>query len=433
MAGLLLPLFAMRAAPALAPDAMAQTTGYGAYTVYTYNGGPQGMAGRITDDGRSVTVTRNLTTGLNGDPQVEGVEPSDGKLRIAVTNRVAEPGAAPRTFIYNAARAANPPPVASPTWPNVRNMFGLVRLGDHLYAIDYDNGRVVEINRKTFAETGVTYTLPAGLTPNGFISRGQALAVVDGALYGLFSFPDASFANYADSLLVRFTIKGGVSIKVKAADANAGLVKNAFALVANGAELYVAGIGGSQSGGGYNKASRLQKVAAAGSLAAADVVDVFKPSKQNPYEIRDVSFRGSTAYLLIGAYDRNFTLQGKLVSTKNFAKLKTIDDFTSGAPGYFWAAQYVADNDRIYYGRGDQIRVLDAADPDAPVATLTLSPGSLISSGDPYDNINDFAYVGARGSTTTLRGYRSPTQISAAARALSHGKPELPRDERDRR
>ncbi|WP_261402211.1 hypothetical protein [Chenggangzhangella methanolivorans] len=220
------------------------------------------MAGRIRDDGSAVTVIRNLRTGLGGDPIVEGVVPADGKFRIAVTDRVSAPGAIPPTYIYNAAPATNPLPSASPTWSNVRNMSGLVRLGKYLYALDYDNARVVEIAKGTFAETGVTYSLPARLTPEGFAARGQAIVVVNDTLYVLFAFPDGSFSNYADSLLARFTVKGGKSITLKEGDYNAGLVKNAFAIAANGSDLYVAGIGGSQGGGSYSKASRLQRIAA---------------------------------------------------------------------------------------------------------------------------------------------------------------------------
>lgn len=415
----------------------ASVTGFAAYTVYTYNGGPQGMAGRIRDNGKTVKPIPNLRSGLNGDPQVEGFVTNAGP-RIVVTNRIAEPDPAPPTYIFDATPKTNPTPLFTRTWPNVRNMFGLVQVGKYLYAIDYDNARVTEINRSNFKETGVTFTLPEKLTPTGYIPRGQALIVADGQLFGLFSFSDSSFASYKKSLLVRFTTKGGVSIKVGDKDYNDDFVENAFAIAASGPDLYVAGIGGSPSGGSYNKASRLQKITfGAKNLKKADVTDVLKPSDDEPYEIRDVSFNGSTAYVLLGAYDVNFTLQGKLVSTKDFKKLKTINDFTSGAPGYYWAAQYTPGNNRLWFAHGNDILVYDAGKLSKPVATLTLDPGSLLSSGDPYDNLNDLAYVGADGSKKDIRGYRSPIQASQsprarAARAIAKGRPELTEDEKRR-
>ncbi|PZQ11581.1 MAG: hypothetical protein DI565_17745 [Ancylobacter novellus] len=429
-------LFFVSAAP-IGAAAQEAARGYAAYTVYTYNGGPQGMAGRIRDAGTAITPIRNLRTGLNGDPQVEGVVPSGEKLRVAVTSRVAAPGAVPPTYIYNAVPATNPTPLASVTWPNVRNMAGLVRVGKYLYALDYDNARVVEINRSTFEETGVAYTLPASLTPNGYVAHGQAIVEIDGALYGLFSFTDSSWSSYAKSLLVRFTIKGGSSIKVGANNANPNFVANAFGLAVSGSDLYVAGLGGPQVSGTYNKKSRLQKIAyGATDLSAAKIKTVFKPSAENPYEVRDISFDGSTAYMLLGAYNASWQMSGKLVRTKNFTNLKTINDFSAGAPGYFWAAQYTPENNRIWFGRGNEILVYDAASPKTPKAALTLTAGSLIGSGDPYDNINDLAYVGAKGAVTTVRGYRSPVQASlsqraAAARAVTQGRPELTPAEAD--
>lgn len=430
-------LTALGLAAAASPSA-AQTTGYAAYTVYTYTGGASGMAGRIRDTGGAITPIPNLRTGLNGDPQVEGVIPSAGALRIAVTNRVAPPGAVPPTYIYNATPAGAPPVLFSPTWSNVRNMYGLERVGNYLYALDFDNARVVEINRTTYAPTGVTYTLPASLTPSGYVAHGQAIIAIGGSLYGLFTFADSSWANYADSLLVRFTIAGGSSITVGANDYNANLVKNGFALARNGGDLYIAGLGGAQVSGSYNVNSRLQKIAyGAANLTTATVTNVFAPSSTNPYEVRDISFKGSTAYMLLGAYDSSWQMAGKLVSTTNFSTLTTIDSFTSGAPGYFWAAQYTADNDRIWFVRGNEIKVYTAASPSTPAATLTLTSGSLINAGQAFDNINDFAYVGGAGAARAIRGYRSPMQVSAtpraaAARALAQGRPELTGEQRDR-
>ncbi|MFD1703425.1 hypothetical protein ACFSCV_10455 [Methylopila henanensis] len=93
---------------------------------------------------------------------------------------------------------------------------------------------------------------------------------------------------------------------------------------------------------------------------------MFTPSASNPYEVRDISFKSSTAYVLLGAYDSSWQMKGKLVSTTNFTTLTTVDDFTAGAPGYFWAAQYTPDNDRIWLARGNQIRVYTAASPATP-------------------------------------------------------------------
>lgn len=406
-------------------------TTFTAYSVYYYdNQTPpvgHGMAGRIVDNGSTVTPLPDLKkTDLNGDPKVEGFADGGGTLRIAVTDYTA--GTARPTYVYGAAVPGTP---ATATWSNVTNLYSLVKFGSYLYAIDYDNARVVEINATTYAQTGVSYTLPAGLTPSGFIAHGQALAVVGGNLYGLFTFVDSAWSNYANSLLVRFTVSGGSSISVGANAYNGNFAKNAFSLAPQGNDLYVAAIGGTQVAGSYNPASRVQKIDyTAANLGAAAVIDVLSPSAAFPYEFRDISFKGATAYILLGAYNSSWQMAGKLVSTSDFSTFATVNDFSGGAPGYFWSAQYTADNDRIWFARGKQILVYSASSPATPVATLGLTAGSLISTGELFDNLNDLAYVGALGARTTLRGYRSPLQASRTARAmqgrtLAAGRPEL--------
>lgn len=111
----------------------------------------------------------------------------------------------------------------------------MVMVGSYLYALDYDNARIVEINPGTYVPTGVSYTLAAGFVPSGYVAHGQAIIEIGGALYGLFTFANSAWTAYASSLLVRFTMVGGTSITVAATDANNGIEKNAFALAVNGA------------------------------------------------------------------------------------------------------------------------------------------------------------------------------------------------------
>lgn len=409
-----------------------------AYSVYYYdNLTPRvghGMAGRIVDTGSTVSPLPNLHTfASNGDPKVEGFADAGGALRIATTAYVE--GCPQPVSVYNAVTPTAPPGPASVTWSSVDNLYSLVKFGSYLYAIDYDNARVVEIDAGTYAQTGVSYTLASAFIPSGYEAHGQALIVIGGALYGLFTFANSAWTAYADSLLVRFTVSGGSSISVGATDYNANLARNAFSLAVKGSDLYVAAIGGSQgSSGTPNPASCLQKIAyAASPLNAAVVTDVMSPSVAYPYEFRDISFKGARAFILMGTYNSSWQLAGKLVSTTDFLTFTTANDFSGGAAGYFWSAQYTADNDRLWFARGNQVLVYNATT-EALVATLSVTPGSLISSGQLYTDINDLSYVGALGSRLSLRGYRSPLQVShapraLAARALTRGRPELTEEE----
>lgn len=406
-----------------------------AYTVYYYDQqdppAGHGMAGVIYDYGGSsgtvLEAVPDLRTGLNGDPKVEGFVDTGDALRVAVTDYVS--GTSRPVHVYDPDDASL---VATESWSSVDNLYSLVRLGNYLYALDYDNARVVEIDAGTYAQTGQSYTLSGGLVPGGYTPYGQALIVVGGTLYGLFTFARDNWTNYANSLLVRFTVSGGSSISVGANDYNDGLAKNAFSLAVSGSDVYVAAIGGSQgSSGTPNAASRLQKLAyAASPLNGAAVTDVMGPSVAYPYEFRDISFKGSKAFILMGTYNGSWQLAGKLVSTSDFSTFATVNDFSGGADGYFWSAQYIADNDRVWFARGNDVRIYDAAS-NAPVDTLGI--GALAGEGD-YTDINDLSYIGAAGARTALRGYRSPVQAShtpraQAARAITRGRPELTGEE----
>lgn len=408
-----------------------------AYSVYYYSGtgAGHGMAGLITDDGGNTSSTvltyPDLQIGLNGNPIVQAFADGGGNLRVAVTDNT-DTGARPIS-IYDA--QGNSVTTVPGGWSNVYNLYGIAKLGSYIYAIDYDNGRVVEINPSTYAQTGAVFTAPtytSGSTT--YYPHAQALLVIGGVLYGLFTYANSSFTSYANSKLVKFSITPGSSIT--AAATNFSVAPNAFSLANNGSTLYVAAIGGYQSAGSYNSASRLQSLPS----DLSSVTDVLSPSSTFPWEIRDISFNGSTAYLLVGAYNSSYNLVGKLFSAPvgslgTPSTFTVIDDFTAGTqPGYYWAAQYTSDNNRIWYARGNEIILYAASSSPSVVTTLTVSGGSLINNGESYTNISDFSYIGADGFSVAVRGYRSPIHASntprmARARALTSGRPLLTDDE----
>lgn len=415
---------------------MADT--FAAYSVYYYNNQSVGfgMAGLINDDGSTVTPVPDLNTDLNGDPKVAGFAGTGDALRLAVTDYAGNV-TDQNVYIYEADSGTL---LDTVVWPAVDNLYSLVKVGGYLYAIDYDNARVVEINPATYAQTGVSYTLASGFVPSGYVAHGQTLIELAGTLYGLFTFVTSDWSSYADSLLVRFTIVPGTSISVATSgDTNGTFAKNAFAMAASGTDLYVTAIGGSQGASGVpNAASRLQKIAyAAADLSTAAITDVMSPSVTSPYELRDISFDGTTAYVLMGTYNAAWQLAGQLVRTSDFVTFTTVNDFSTGAGGYFWSAQYTADNDRIWFAQGNQILIYNASSIATPPTALTLSDGSLISTGELYDNLNDLSYVGKVGARMNMRGYRSPLQASRTAkamqaRAITAGRPELTEEELSR-
>jgi hypothetical protein len=423
------------------------TTAYSAYSVYwyDYNEDPpvgHGMAGRLIDDGTSpvtdaITVSAGMSANydppLNGDPKVEGFIDADDNLRVAVTDYVKasqEP-----VYIHDATDGSQ---VAGPLdWPE-DNLYTLVKFGDFLYAIDYDNAKVIEIDASTYEATEATpYTYTA---PAGYQAVGQALIVFNDALYGLFACPNSGWTDYAPSVLVRLDISYDEDLEhnvITADTVNAKLAKNAFAIA--GATigtppiptLFVAAIGGEQSAG-YNANSRLQSLPAS-FVATTNPVDRMSPSATLPYEFRDISFKGTTAYVLVGANDANWNLNGKLFSTTDFnvANISTIDAFT-GASGYFWSAQYTAAPDRIWYAHGNEVWVYDTNSIATTPAKKTIGD---LAGGGSYTNLNDLTYVGSvPGARVSLRGYRSPLQrsrspLAQALRAITKGRPVATKEE----
>jgi hypothetical protein len=422
----------------------AKDPAYATYSVYYYNssGTGYGMAGRIADTGTdsasAITAYPDMAGGttsipLNGDPTALGFDFSS-TLGIAVTDYTGSAGNP--VYIFNAANGDLNTTVSS-GWSDVANLYDLVPIGNYIYALDYDNGRVVEINpNNNYAQTGVSYTVPSvvqsGVT---YYPHGVTLLNIDGTLYGLFALANSTFTTYSDSELIKFTIVGGSSITAAVNNINNKLAKNAFAMSVSGTKLYVASVGGYQ-GTGYNTTSSIQSIAYSSTLRTATVSTVMSPSSTYPYNFLDISFDGTTAFVLMGVYNASYNITGVLLKTTNFTTFTTLDGFTN-IPYYYWAAQYDSDNNRLWYARGNQIWVYDAAKTGSPVAELTLSAGSLLSSDEPYpyNNISNFSIVDPP-NRLTLHGYRSPMQVShsewaARARALAQGRPLLTQVELD--
>lgn len=416
------------------------TTSYTAYSLYTFTGTVTGMAGRITDDGTTITPLPNMVTYTGtpgaGDPEIEGF--IDGaNLRIAVAPYVG--GTGETVGIYDATTGSL---VGSTThsWSSVNNMFGIEKIGSNFYVLDFDNARIVRVNSSynqatpppavawNFASDPVT----GPLIPSGYSVHGQAIVNIGGTLYGLFTLTNGAWTTYQNSVLVKFTISGTGAVSVATNDYNNTIGKNAFAMAVQGSDLYIASLGGSQNAGSPNTNSALQKIAYGTSpLNGATVTNVFGYNATYPYEVRDISFNGTTAYVLVGAYDASFVMKGKLLQTTTaFSSFTTISDFSTGAPGYYWAARYI-DNNRVLFAKGNSILYYNAASTTTPVATLTIAAGSLESAGSSFTNLNDMSYVGSKTATgLRVRGYRSPTQVSRTARGvqartIARGRPEL--------
>jgi hypothetical protein len=405
------------------------------------------------DEASSVLrVLPNMETRLNGDPKTEAFIAESGfkttsNLRVVVTDRdgtVSRPVRIydPEDFVADPSTPNQP--LTTQVWSPILNLYTVVRLGNYLYGIDYDLGKVVEMyGIAPYAATGVTYQQPVSRTSK-YQARGQELVVVDGVLYGLFAYPDSGFANYDPSVLVRFEINPGLKIEAEAMsndDPNSGGVfeMNAFALASNGGYLYVASIGGVQGQDKPNSHSALQRIAV-NFPDNAPALTILTPGQlpAGVYEFRDISFDDDgNAYLFTGTYNSNWNMNWTLYKSADITVLLELEEFDSATDvaGYYWSAQYAADNNRLWFVRGNDIWVYDADDAES-AGILTMS--DLIGSSTiPYDSLNDLAYIGvptAPPGRRALRGYkshwqRSNSDLARAVRAITRGRPEATEEE----
>jgi len=422
---------------------MANTyVGYSLYDSATFS---TGMVGTVSDTGgpaspppsSPVAASPNLQTlGLNGDPTAQGfIDGSD--LRLAVTD---DPSSS--VTIYDPSTRSS---ITSTSWSGVNNLYAVVPFGSYFYALDFDSASVVELD-SSYNTTGTSFTLSSHI-PSGYTQYGQALFTANGDLYGLFIFYNTATypPTFASSLLVKFTVSPGHggSITFGPNDYNSNLAPNTLSVAFDGSQhLYTAAIGGGQSST-YNSSSAIQKIdIATGNLSTAAITTLLSGSTTHT-DYLDISTDGAGKfYVLSGLYNSTFTgLDGLLQSTTSaFSSFTTIDTISS-APGYCWAGQYTPDNARIWEARGNQIVIYDAtASPVSTVATLSAGSGTppgwkLISSGEAYDTLNNFSYVGASGFFAK-RGATSPIQASNTpwarkARSITKGRPFLTKDEFD--
>jgi hypothetical protein len=406
------------------------------YTVTNYS---TGAAGGIVDTGAAtVTVRQSQAEGFNGDPTVHTFFDVSNNPRVAVAQYTTSAEAL--VTIYNPNTDPWTQVGDALTWSSLSNIYGLVRIGNYLYAIDYDLARVVEIHASganIYQQTGAVFNFASalgGLIPSGSHANGVALTVVGSTLYGLFSIVDNPWATnptYTDSVVVKFTLTQGSSITVAAGDYNANLGKNAFTLIDQGTYFYVASIGGKQTYAAPNATSMIQRLDISGLTNLTTVLD----TTALPYNMYDVTFNGGAAYVLAGYYSdsswTNFVGYMKQYTVgAPFSSPATRDDMTGGVAGYYWGIEYTSENSRLWYARGNAIDLWN------PVSTTALVTNSGTALGTAtYPIVNDMSYLSSVTLTgAKVRGYRSPMHASRtphalALRSITQGRPEATEDE----
>lgn len=364
------------------------------YIVTDYSGSE---AGAIDVVGTTVTVHQNqapVTTtppptwdlSVNGDAKVHSFFDSSNNLRVVVDQYEFASLSSPGLRVYNPTTTAWTPVTNSRNWAGIENLYGVVKQGSYLYAIDYDSANVVKIDIATYTVvSGGTYTFSSGGAPT-YEDHGVALAAVDGYVYALFITSDSSASNYQNSTLVKLDVSGTAPIAVS----TVAVGRNAQTLEYYDGKFYIACIGGMQHDGAANiniGQSRL------------DVVTISTMTRATPFttngttipgDFRDIVLSASgDAYILTGYYDNGFTTFDGVLHYTTAASINSgtpslgtaVDTITASSDGYFWALLYEdvsGGTDYFWFVKGSPINIYQPAPTSSPATPFsTQAPSAL--------------------------------------------------------
>jgi hypothetical protein len=361
------------------------------------------------------------------------------------------------------------------------NPYGVVRVGDFLYIVQYDSAKIYWVNAANFqAATAATYPVDGSIDASpdfvnppatDYYAHGAAiLSMTDSTgtyIYGLFTVAQNNASGYPSvytaSALVRYAVDASGNL-VKPAATEVGL--NATALVPVSSvstkttpdTILVPAIGGPQQAGTTNGvASSLSVVTAftgfpdkatAPIAFTGDTAGSVTPT--GAYDIKGAaaSEDGAYAYLLTVTNTAGYLTDWRLYQTTVAAIIGTagspltlsaavtagtltaIDSTANagGDDGYYWEVQYednaTAANGRLWFVKGSPIRISLGSDYTTPKLIDAGSGGPLYSPAfnvNSADLIAETIYAAAQGvskDTRLIKG-SSAAQTAAAAAAAS--------------
>lgn len=373
-----------------------------AYTVVN----PNYSAGKVgTIASNNGMVNPNATGALDGAPAVHSFTDANGQPRVLVYKYS---GAAPKAVIYNPTTTpwTQVGTVANLEGKDFANLYGVTTVGNFLYVIDYDKGKVVKINMANNAySAGEVYTFQGTA---GYDAHGMAITAVGNEIYGLFAEVKDPWgaADYLPSKVVKLNKDTLMPISMPAQ-----VGKNAFTLKSFNNKLYIASLGGKQNSDAYNSGqSRIDIV----NLANMSVTTPITAGQNLPYDLRDITFNSNgDAYILAGKYINTYaTMQGVVYKTTaagiavgQIGALK--EQFNTA--GYCWALHYESAADRLWFAKGNQIDLRTGSTYN--VVRNNMAAQTVLG-GASYPNLNSLTLI---GQGVTLQGYQDPAHAAGHA------------------
>ena len=424
-----------------------------AYAGYNYGVSPAvGLAGIADFNGSAISHFGTDNTGVTSDTKVFWFKnaANQDRVLIAETQYDSSYNPLPSLFtVVDGSDLTSVKGVSGATWGTLVNVYALIRQGDYLVGIDYDEFtvfRVLNSSGDTYTYQTTVFTLdlsdadlnPAIATPYPSQKFGVDLSTDGTNIFALFIKGNNVYGgNYDPSLIVKLnldlTLATGTGV---VNNTGASLAKNAFSLQKYANDLYVVSVGGMQNYGSTNGSdSKIQKVAKS-TMATTDLL--VGGSTQALGDFRGLSFRddGTEAFILTGAYNTGgATFTGKLYRTTmtalagagggNITSISGIvsTDITT-IPGYLWSLLYSQEEDMTWMARGNDLAVYKY-NPPVPVpptpASVTVVDAKNINtlSGvtPPVYSLNAVTLYN-NIKVQTLRGAAQPAMASNSARAL---------------
>ena len=301
----------------------AQASADLAYTVVdsTYTSGSFGL---LKETDGYFNTQKEVVTSLNGDHAVYSFMNAAGKQRVMISQYTK--GQPDTVSIYDPESGWKTP--IERQWTDFSNKRAAAALDNYLYAIGYDNAKLVRVDMagEIYNQDKVYDNYVA---ETGYTAHGEGVIAFGGHVYGLFSEVKGTYPNfeYSASKVVKFDKDLNVI-------ATAYVGKNAVKMLLSEKLILIVSIGGSQNNGSFNKESKIEMLQP-DSMIAEDLLkaeDINKLNSSWKYDFRDiaVSEEHRAFYILAGAYNSDWSFNSRIYKA-------SLDDFRSKKPGSVFA------------------------------------------------------------------------------------------------
>lgn len=391
-----------------------------AYGAYYYDASGKGGKFGVASYADSAVKSEKSITTTSADPKVFFFKSPDGEKRVLTfetvwENKVAKAGS---IQVYNENMQSNKTKLTTTGLVNLSAISEVVN--GKLYAIDYDNAKVVRFSVAYDGTLSLDKEAYTDFTATQSDAKAYGVDVItDGTnVYALFISAVNLFpGNYKSYSIVKLDM----NLK-KVAQHNEIGGMNAFSIQLYNSDIYVLLVGGGQHYGITNGTnSKIQKISTSNFSAAATTLLV----GGNSYDLGD--FRALTftaagdAYILTGRYDNaGATFSGALHHTtvtkllraggKTIADIESSKYLLTSIKGYLWDVFFAATDKVLWVAQGNDVAVYSYK---GNAFTLSASANITTLAGSDY-SLNSAAVLDA---AAVLKGYVAPEFASISAEA----------------